>query len=441
LDWDVVIVGAGVAGLAAAECLDRAGLRIKCIEARERAGGRILTIHDPLSPVPIELGAEFVHGRPPEIWDLIRRAPLTVYQRSGRLLHVENGRVREDQERHQVIDRIFSDLQSAAKQGKDQSFADFLARSSYPEDDKGWATSYVEGFNAARKEVIGIASLAEDKRAADEIDGDHSFAILNGYDSLVAQLVKGIRDAPDTLLLNRIVERITWEAGSVTVRIRSSVDGSYEDLRARQALITIPLGVLQAEPDQEGAIRFAPEPADILSAARSLQFGHVFRVTLRLEKPFWAEDGSPNLADLLFLFSQERPFPTWWTPAPVWAPTITGWSAGPSADELIGRTKADITAQAIAALERVSGSRIAVRAAYFHDWQSDVLSRGAYSYVPAGCMAARHTLSQPVRDTLYLAGEATETTGHAATVHGAIKSGLRAARQILASRKSDGPLR
>jgi monoamine oxidase len=125
----------------------------------------------------------------------------------------------------------------------------------------------------------------------------------------------------------------------------------------------------------------------------------------------------------------------------VWAPTITGWSAGPSADELIGRTKADITAQAIAALERVSGSRIAVRAAYFHDWQSDVLSRGAYSYVPAGCMAARHTLSQPVRDTLYLAGEATETTGHAATVHGAIKSGLRAARQILASRKSDGPLR
>jgi monoamine oxidase len=65
-DCDVAIVGAGVAGLSAAATLARAGQNVRCLEAKDRVGGRILTIHDPLSPLPIELGAEFVHGRPPE---------------------------------------------------------------------------------------------------------------------------------------------------------------------------------------------------------------------------------------------------------------------------------------------------------------------------------------------------------------------------------------
>ena len=73
-DCDIVIIGAGVSGLAATSMLAAAGLKAICLEATGRVGGRILTVHDPLAPIPIELGAEFVHGLPPETWNLIRTA-------------------------------------------------------------------------------------------------------------------------------------------------------------------------------------------------------------------------------------------------------------------------------------------------------------------------------------------------------------------------------
>jgi monoamine oxidase len=73
-----------------------------------------------------------------------------------------------------------------------------------------------------------------------------------------------------------------------------------------------------------------------------------------------------------------------------------------------------------------------VLAAHFHDWHADPFFRGAYSYVPAGKLAARKTLAETVADTLYFAGEATDLEGHSATVHGAIATGIRAARHVIA---------
>jgi monoamine oxidase len=70
-------------------------------------------------------------------------------------------------------------------------------------------------------------------------------------------------------------------------------------------------------------------------------------------------------------------------------------------------------------------------AAYFHDWQTDPFSRGAYSYGAVGSDDAQQTLATPVENTLFFAGEATDATGHNGTVHGAIASGRRAAREIL----------
>jgi monoamine oxidase len=84
-------------------------------------------------------------------------------------------------------------------------------------------------------------------------------------------------------------------------------------------------------------------------------------------------------------------------------------------------------------LEKVSGiSPLPVLAAHFHDWHADPFFRGAYSYVPAGKLAARKTLAETVADTLYFAGEATDLEGHSATVHGAIATGIRAARHVIA---------
>src|SRR4051812_26709798 len=78
-DCDVLVVGAGVAGLSALHELSKAGCTSLCVEARDRIGGRILTISDPLAPLPVELGPEFIHGRSPELWEIVRDTTLMVY--------------------------------------------------------------------------------------------------------------------------------------------------------------------------------------------------------------------------------------------------------------------------------------------------------------------------------------------------------------------------
>ena len=80
---DVIILGAGVAGLAAARDLSRAGLAVCVLEARDRIGGRIYTLHDPSLPLPVELGAEFIHGTPPDIHAIVQAAGLPIYEIDG----------------------------------------------------------------------------------------------------------------------------------------------------------------------------------------------------------------------------------------------------------------------------------------------------------------------------------------------------------------------
>lgn len=345
-DCEVVVIGAGVAGLAATAALTQAGIRTRCLEARDRVGGRVFTIHDPLAALPLELGAEFIHGRPPGIWDIITREGLPVRERNGRSVRMEDGQVQPREQGGEDIDRLFSDLEAEAAHGPDRTFAEFLNRSSYSDPVKLRATGYVEGFNAARKEVIGTASLAQDSEAADRIDGDRSFLLIDGYDSMVSSLVRD----ENQIHLNAVVETVEWKPGSATLYIRSAIDGRRETLRCAQVIVTVPLGVLQASPGEEGAIRFDPEPSDSLNAARSLAFGHAIRVTLRFDNAFWEDDVS-------FFFSRQPVFPTWWTFAPIKAPIITGWSAGPATDGLLGRSKDEIIAQAVTSLEHLLGEK------------------------------------------------------------------------------------
>ena len=117
---------------------------------------------------------------------------------------------------------------------------------------------------------------------------------------------------------------------------------------------------------------------------------------------------------------------------PLKAPVLTGWSAGPKADVLLGLSKPEVAALAMGSLERILGREPAkVVGAWHHDWHNDPFARGAYSWVPAGALPAREVLAQPLEDTLYFAGEAVDLDGYGGTVHGAIASGQRTARQIV----------
>ncbi len=384
-----------------------------------------------------------MHGRSPEIWNIIRGAGLTAYDVADRAIHIQKGKPKNRDDAWQLVDRVMNDMQKAASKGKDRSFADFIEHSSHPEEAKRLAASYVEGFNAARKEVVGIASLAEDARASDAIDGDHSFRILNGYDSVPLHLARGMNSDSGRLRLNSAVERIDWKPGKATIHLRRGPvshdsDAPTESVHTRSVVLTVPLGVLQAEAGAPASIRFHPELDDLRHAASQLRFGQVIRVVFRFREAFWEKNA--ELANAGFLLSPEKHFPTWWTTLPVRAPVLTGWSAGPHADGLLGQPQQSVISHALSDLARITGSTVGqlnslLEAVHCHAWHDDLLARGAYSYVPAGALPARRTLAKPIANTLFFAGEATDLNGHSATVHGAIASGRRAARQIIDARR------
>jgi monoamine oxidase len=154
------------------------------------------------------------------------------------------------------------------------------------------------------------------------------------------------------------------------------------------------------------------------------------------------ETGSAHkdLSNLSFLFSHNPAFPTWWTQMPEHVPIITGWAPAHSAEQLAGWNGTRIVDKALDSLGTLLGLKKSLlqsqlNTTYFHDWDSDPFSSGAYSYVKAGGEGCQKTLSAPIDNTLFFAGEATDTTGHNGTVHGAIISGIRAAKEILAIKK------
>ena len=397
----VVVLGAGVAGLTAAAVLERAGLSVVCLEARDRLGGRIHTVHDPLSPVPVELGAEFIHGRAPEVFSAIGGA----VECEGRHVAVGIGG---------SGDRVMEEVERTACEERDETFAAFLRRHTFAPEEERAATAFVELFNAADAERISTAALAMEMRAADSIDGDRQFRLPGGYDALPRALYRG------PVRLNSVVERVRWSAGSVMVDVRGG-----EVVKGDATVITVPLGVLRA-----GAIRFEPEPVEAMTAARALCFGSVVKVALLFDRAFWRDRA--ELRDALMLHTGDPAFPTWWTSLPLESPLLVGWSAGTRAERLAGMP---VVEEAMAALQRVYGAPVPARLvrAWHHDWSADPFALGAYSYVPAGGLSARRRLAEPVDSTLFFAGEATDTGGHTGTVHGAIASGMRAAEQVLAS--------
>jgi monoamine oxidase len=200
---------------------------------------------------------------------------------------------------------------------------------------------------------------------------------------------------------------------------------SGDSFSASKAIVTLPLGVLKAR-----SVAIDPEPSRILAAADRMEAGSARRLVLVFRPPFWKE----KIADMRFLFSPAMTPPTWWTQHPSDIPMLVGWVGGPRTDAL--PRPDEFLSQALRSLEHIfslapQSLDAALRNSYQHDWQSDPYTRGAYSYAPAGALDCSAQMTEPVDNTLFFAGEHTDTTGHWGTVHGALRSGLRAARQLL----------
>jgi|SRR5579864_126330 len=428
---DVLILGAGVAGLSAAVGLARAGLRVEIIEARDRIGGRVFTKHDRILNHPVELGAEFVHGMPPEIWLPAQQHELKMTEVDGTPWCSLDGKL---QPCNFQADKILEEMND---NDPDESFLDFLARKFPGEahaDAKRWATGYVSGFNAADPAEVSVHWLVHGREAEEQIHGDRAFRIAGGYQKLLDIFTAELKSLNVPIHLNTVVREVHWSHDSVKVMTLTNGLGAGQTKTPR-ALVTFPLGVLQS-----GSIHFLPDlPGEKKFSLEKLAMGKVVRVTLCFRERFWKyirpEGKGKNLGNLSFLFSRGPVFPTWWTQMPEHVPVITGWAPAKSAKTLAGMSDDGITDKAVEALSSLLGVKKAqiqsqLVAAYFHDWDSDPFSCGAYSYVKAGGEGCQRTLSAPIDNTLFFAGEATDITGNNGTVHGAIASGIRAARDI-----------
>jgi protoporphyrinogen oxidase len=439
--YDVLIIGAGVAGLNAGRLLAEAGRRVAILEARNRVGGRIWTQSISLenSPLPIrvELGAEFVHGLPPATWSVIRQAALSTFEIDGASFWFDGSRLLAANPQQGAAERVLDEMTQWLERqprGSDLSFAEYLRGRAVDPPAARAAGNYVEGFNAADQQHISVAALAKQQAAEEAIFADRLFRIEAGYAALPNFLADRFVAAGGSLILEAPVKRIVWKRGAVSVETRCPEgDWLYHAMRA---VITVPLGVLQAQ-----TIEFVPQPTQVLLQANRLKMGAVVHLTLVFKQKFWDQQ-------LSFLFAPAESPPTWWTPAPHEAPVLTAWAGGPKAELLLELITADGDAAALcdrclATLAKmfslpVSDLRQMLSSWHVHNWQSDACARGAYSYVPVGALDAPEKLRIPVEHTLYFAGEHTDVAGHWGTVHAALASGSDAAEQVIGESGAHG---
>lgn len=429
---DVVVLGAGAAGLTAARALSDGGVRAIVLEARDRIGGRILTREDAGLEVPADLGGEFIHGSAPITFELLRIARTVAVDTSDGAFVYEDGALRE---RDDPFDIVAGVLERAHALERDVSIEEFLR--GLPDDDpkvpreRRYARMMVEGFDAADARRASTLALVEEWAPGDQGQTSSQYRPLGGYAPLLRTLLGALDPDRVHVRLETAATSLTRDRGGIVVDATSR--GAALRVRAKAAIVSLPVGVLQA-----GTLRFEPElPPQKRDALAGLIMGPVVKLVLRFRTAFWERVNDERYRDAAFLHRAEAAFPTFWTTLPLRSAQLVAWAGGPKADALEREDTDARVERALADLRVLFGNDPdpgdELDAVFAHDWQADPWSRGAYSYVATGGTNARAELAAPVDGVLFFAGEATESAAEAGTVAGALHSGQRAAAEVLAA--------
>ena len=430
-DADVLIIGAGAAGMMAAYSLCQKGKRVLVLEARDRLGGRIHTIRPPHFRQPVEAGAEFIHGKLPLTFSLLQEAGIAPREVGGERWRHDGKRL---QQGAGFIDQEELLLKSMKELKEDIPIADFLNRS-FPgleyERMRSSIKSFVEGYDAADINRASTFALREEWEGEDE----HQYRPAGGYGGMIQYMAALCSQRGSTIHLSAVVERINWKTGAVEVFTETGLK-----FVAPCLIVTVPLAVMQLQAPAKGAIVFHPVLADKQEAIGLMGMGPVIKILLEFKTAIWAgeqvkQNTGASLAKAAWLFSGE-PVPTWWTQLPEHSTVLTGWIAGPKATVLRDAGEEELietSLQSLAVILSVPVSLLEEEliASKVFNWQTDPFARGAYAYNTVETLEARKILIHPVEKTLYFAGEALYDGPEMGTVEGALSSGQRAAEELI----------
>lgn len=425
-------MGAGAAGLMAAKEVSKKGIKVTILEARNRVGGRIHTLEDTGLNGYAEEGAEFIHGNLPVTTNLLKEAGIRWHAIEGEAFQNRQGEFIADGNNNKDHRMLMFRLQQLQQ---DTDVASFLATWFADEKYSGLVsavTGYVEGYDAADPRRASAFALRNEWSGAKATDGEQ-YRVKGGYRHLINFLEAQCKAADCSFHLSMVVKQINWKQDKVDV---ISNDGQI--FTGSKLIITVPLGVLQAEPGTYGAIRFSPVPHPF-PTFQSLGFGSVVKILLQFKDAFWTNKQTEkhtgiNLHNMGWLFS-DAPVPTWWTQLPEPTSLLTGWLAGPKAAQCKDESEEnilDMALNSLAVLFKTNRQELLEQLSYRRvvNWTADPFTRGAYAYSTPDTSALIKVLMEPIDSTLFFAGEALHDGPEMGTVEGALVSGIRVANQV-----------
>ena len=400
---DVVIIGAGAAGLAAASALSGQGLSMLVLEARDRIGGRALTQR--LDGVDFDVGCEWLHSADRNCFVPIARSlgfELAYEQpRWGEQSFNINFPIPDQRAFHDAFNAFEDRLEAAGGLPQDTSAADSLAPGDPWNPLIDAVSTYVSGA-----ELSNISTYDSMNYQDTEVD----WRVRQGFGALVAAFGSSCSVALNTELL-------TVDHSGREIMLETS----RGNVRARAVICTLPTNLIAEE-----AVRFRPSLPDKVAAAAGLPLGYAEKLMLHLDDPntfpvnghlFGAtgrtETGSYDL----------RPWG---------CSCIQAFFGGALARSLVDHDA--LADYAVAELAALVGTKIRsrIRPLAASAWSRDRFARGSYSYARPGCSGFRAILAAPVDGRLFFAGEAT-SPGFFSTAHGAHETGLRAAAEVARS--------